>query len=95
MALYKEEARQEIKEEVVVVLNILPKEDHEKPHIRGSLNVPLGNDHQAFVREVEDRFGRDKFFISYYADRRSKMASESAGILRVNGFESEEAAVLD
>jgi|HubBroStandDraft_1064217.scaffolds.fasta_scaffold813392_1 rhodanese-related sulfurtransferase len=90
MAMSKEDLFQEMKEEDVVVLNVLPETDYEKLRIKGSFNVPLGDDHQAFVRTVEDNYGRDKFFITYCANINCPKGPEAARILRENGFEAED-----
>ena len=90
MSMKKEEVYQEMKEEDVVVLNILPAEEYGKVHIRGSFNVALGDDHQAFIRAVEDHFGRDKFFITYSSDRKSQKGWEAAKILTTDGFNAED-----
>jgi rhodanese-related sulfurtransferase len=90
MSMKKEEVYQEMKEEDVVVLNVLSPQDFGKVHIRGSFNVQLGDDHQAFVRAVEDHFGRDKFFITYSSDRKSAKAWEAAKILNTDGFKAED-----
>lgn len=89
MSMKKEEVYQEMKEEDVVVLNVLPAEEFGKLRIRGSFNVPLGDDHQAFVRAVEDHFGRDKFFITYSAGKSHK-GWEAAKILHTDGFQAED-----
>jgi len=86
----KEEVFQEMKEEDVVVLNILPEAEHQKLRIKGSYNVHLGDDHQAFVRTVEDLHGRDKFFITYCANNHSHKAALAAKLLHENGFEAED-----
>ncbi len=90
MGMSKEDVFQEMKEEDVVVLNVLPEGDFEKLHIKGSFNVPLGNDNQAFVKVVEDNYGRDKFFITYCANINGPEGSEAAKILKENGFNAED-----
>ena len=90
MAMSKEDVFQEMKEEDVVVLNVLTEADYGKLRIKGSFNVPLGDDHQAFVRTVEDDFGRDKFFITYGADIKGHEGPEASRLLKENGFEAED-----
>ncbi len=90
MAMSKEEVFQEMKEEDVVVLNVLPEEDYEKLHIKGSFNIPLEDDHQAFVKRVEDEYGRDKFFVTYCANLNCHKGPEAARILKENGFDADD-----
>jgi rhodanese-related sulfurtransferase len=90
MTMKKEEVYQEMKEEDVVVLNVLSVEDYRKLRIKGSFNVPLSDDHQAFVRTLEDQFGRDKFFILYSSDSHRSKSAVAAKILHENGFEAED-----
>jgi rhodanese-related sulfurtransferase len=90
MSMTKEEVFQEMKEEDVVVLNILSDEDYQKLRIKGSFNVPLGDDNQAFVKAVKDLYGRNKFFITYCANSHSPKAAEAAKLLNENGFDAED-----
>jgi rhodanese-related sulfurtransferase len=90
MAMKKEEVYQEMKEEEVIVLSVLPAAEYQKLRIRDSFNVPLGDDHQAFVRTVEDQYGRDKFFILYASDAQRSKSAIAAKILHENGFDAED-----
>src|SRR5579859_4395876 len=61
--LKKEEVLKKMSEQGVVVLNILPREDFAKLHIKGSVNLPLTEDTADFCREAVERFGKGKYFI--------------------------------
>jgi rhodanese-related sulfurtransferase len=90
MSMNKEEVFMEMKEEDVVVLNVLPEADFEKLRIKNSFNVPLGDDSQAFVKAVEDNFGRDKFFITYCANLNCPKGPQAARILKEYGFDADD-----
>jgi rhodanese-related sulfurtransferase len=66
MALNKEAVLKSMSEKKgVVVLNVLPKSDYLKLHIKGSASLPLGKDTEDFCREAAEKFGKDKHFILY------------------------------
>jgi rhodanese-related sulfurtransferase len=66
MALNKEAVFKRMSEEKkVVVLNVLPRADYLKLHIKGSASLPLGKDSADFCREAVEKFGKDKHFILY------------------------------
>lgn len=90
MALTHDQVLNEMKEEDVVLLNILPAVEYRKLHIKGSFNVPLKDDPVAFINAVEEQHGQDKFFIPYGAGTDIPLSAEAAKILRRNGFEAEE-----
>jgi rhodanese-related sulfurtransferase len=48
-----------------VILNVLSKTNFRKLHIKGSENLPLGEDPEAFCKEAEDKYGKDRMFIVY------------------------------
>ncbi len=63
--LKKEELLAKMRDERVVVINVLPKSAFQKLHIKGSENIPLTEDHQAFTVEVLKTHGKDKDFVTY------------------------------
>ena len=65
MALDKDEVFKRMRDREVVVLNILPKGDFRKLHIKGSESLPLTEDVDGFCREAAEKFGKDKRFIVY------------------------------
>ncbi|HTA76097.1 MAG TPA: rhodanese-like domain-containing protein [bacterium] len=79
-----------MKDKDVVVLNVLPREEYEKMHITGSSSLPLGSDPQAFVKKVEQLYGRDKFFITHCVNVGCIAGPTAARVLRENGFKAED-----
>jgi rhodanese-related sulfurtransferase len=67
MRIYRDQVIENMKKEETVVLNILSKSDYRKLHIQGSENLPLGEDSEAFSKEVEGKYGKKKMF-SVYGD---------------------------
>lgn len=65
MRIYIEQVFEDMKKDETVVLNVLSKSDFQKLHIKGSVNLPLGKDTEAFCREVVEKYGREKKFIVY------------------------------
>jgi|SRR5579872_7588296 len=89
MSLTKEEVLEKMKEEGVVVLNVLPEADFHRLHIQGSQNLPLTLDYGGFLQEIEKRHGKKKFFITY-GDRLSRADGASAAqAMRIHGFTAE------
>ncbi len=54
-----------MKNDQVVVVNILPKSDYKKLHIAGSESHPYSDDPESFTKEVEAKYGKKKTFIIY------------------------------
>ena len=89
MSLTKEEVLEKMKEEGVVVLNVLPEADYQRLHIQGSHSLPLTLDYGGFLQEIEKRHGKQKFFITY-GDRLSRADGASAAhAMRIQGFKAE------
>ena len=65
MRIYIDQVIEQMKREETVVLNVLPKSEFRKLHIKGSENHPLKEDTAAFSSEVEEKYGRKKQFIVY------------------------------
>ena len=61
--LKKEDVLKKMSEKGIVVLNILPREDFAKLHIKGSVNLPLTKDLVDFCRKAVERFGKKTCFI--------------------------------
>lgn len=86
MSMTKEEVFEKMKEEGVVVLNVLPEVDFQKLHIRGSENFPLTLDYGGFIQNIEKKHGKRKLFITY-GDYLSRADGASAAqAMRVLGF---------
>jgi rhodanese-related sulfurtransferase len=89
MPLTKEEVFAKMKEEDVVLLNVLPEKDFHELHIQGSQNLPLTLDYSGFIQEIERKHGKNKFFITY-GDHLSRLDGASAAqAMRTQGFKAE------
>ena len=89
MSLTKEEVLEKMKEEGVVLLNVLPEAEFQKLHIRGSQSLPLTLDYARFIEEIEKKHGRQKLFITY-GDHLSRADGASAAhAMRIHGFNAE------
>ncbi len=86
MSMTKEVVRDTMKDQNLVVLNVLPAKEYLKLHIKGSQSLPLGPDEDDFIREAEKRYGKDRFLITYCADRTCHAGPNAATILLRNGF---------
>jgi len=65
MRIYIDQVFENMNIEGAVILNVLPEKDYRKLHIKGSENLPLGKDPEAFCEEVVEKYGRKKKFIVY------------------------------
>jgi len=90
MALTKEMVRDRMKEKSTVVLDVLGSEAYQKLHIKGSDNLPLGDNPSDFTKAVESRYGKDKFFITYCAGYDCSAGPNAAKVLKDNGFRAED-----
>ncbi len=74
MKIDKEELLVSLTKDQVVVLNILPKGEFKKLHIKGSESHPLTEDLEDFSKEVAGKYGKAKSFI-LYGERFGKLDS--------------------
>ena len=89
MPLTKEEVLEKMREESVVLLNVLPEPDYQRLHIQGSQSLPLTLDYGGFLQEIEKKHGKQKLFITY-GDHLSRADGASAAhAMRVHGFRAE------
>jgi rhodanese-related sulfurtransferase len=65
MKIDKEKMIECMKNDQTVVLNILPKSDYKKMHIKGSESHPFADDPVTFTKEVGEKYGKKKSFILY------------------------------
>jgi rhodanese-related sulfurtransferase len=65
MKIDKDQVFESMKKEGVIVLNVLPKSDYKRLHIKGSENHPLTEDPEVFSKEVKEKYGKGKSFIVY------------------------------
>jgi rhodanese-related sulfurtransferase len=90
MAITKEEILEKMKDKNTVVLDVLPQTDYELLRITGSLSLPLvGTRPEKFVKEVEEKYGREKFFITYCSGFPCRHFQEAATALAEAGFKAE------
>ena len=89
MGITKEQMRDKMKDNKVVVLNVLPESEYLKMHITGSRNQPLKQDHGHFVQEVEKQYGRTHSFITYCSDATCAAGANAAKILRDHGLQAD------
>jgi rhodanese-related sulfurtransferase len=90
MAITKEEILEKMKEKDTVVLDVLPKTDYDLLRIKGSDSMPLaGTRSEKFVQEVEEKYGRDKFFITYCSGLPCRHFMEAASALAQAGLKAE------
>jgi rhodanese-related sulfurtransferase len=89
MPLTKEMLLKKMKSRNVVVLNVLTEDDFLKLHIKSSVHLPLTQNRDEFAQEVENRYGRDKFFITYSENMICAAGPNAAQALKIRGFKSE------
>jgi len=88
MKVDKEHVIKNMKDEKVVVLNVLSKADFKKLHIKGSENHPLTADPKVFSEEVAEKYGKGKSFI-LYCDHLGLLESyEATKALTDNGLDA-------
>jgi rhodanese-related sulfurtransferase len=90
MSMTKEMVREKMKDKNVVVLNVLPQDAFRKVHIKGSENLPLANNPDAFVRMVGRLYDMESFFITHCSNVNCDAGPTAAKVLRENGFEAED-----
>ena len=90
MAMTKEAVLKNLRRKDIIVLNVLPDDDFLKLHIRGSHSMPLFQNRGLFAAEVEKKFGRDKYFITYSADITCAAGPNAALALRTRGFNAQD-----
>lgn len=92
MSISKEAVKDKMKDMNTVVLNVLPEGDFTKLHIKGSQNLPLGQSNDEFVKAVEAKYGKEKFFITYCAGVTCEAGPNAAKALKEKGFKATEYA---
>jgi rhodanese-related sulfurtransferase len=91
MSLTKEAVMKKMKNENTVVLDILPEDDFKRLHIRGAESFVFGQNVRSFLLAVEKKYGKDKFFITYCANRAVSLSSRNAAfVLQEQGFRAED-----
>lgn len=90
MSISKDGLKDRMKDQNTVVLNVLPETDYAKVHIKGSENLPLGNNADEFTHAVEKKYGKNKFFVTYCASAICNAGPNAAKSLKDKGFKAEE-----
>jgi rhodanese-related sulfurtransferase len=90
MGMTKEAVLKNLKRKDIIVLNVLPDDDFLKLRIKGSHNLPLFQNRNLFALEVEKKFGRDKYFITYSADITCAAGPNAAQALKARGFSAQD-----
>jgi rhodanese-related sulfurtransferase len=89
MSLSKETVLESLKQDHVVVLNVLPEAEFQKLHIEGSRSLPLTQDPGSFAAAVEKQYGKKNFFIIYGSNITSRAAIDASDALLKRGFKAE------
>src|SRR5271155_2072736 len=90
MAITKEEILEKMREKNVVILDVLPKEDYDKLHIKGSQSLSIVHLRpEEFVKAVETNYGRENLFITYCSGFPCRHFMEAAEALSKMGFKAE------
>ena len=88
MPLTKEEVLEKMKDPSVVLVNILPEEEFNKLHIKGSQNLVLGPNVRTFESTASRRFTKNNFIITYGADEKGVLGLNAAKLLVAHGFQA-------
>ena len=90
MAITKEKILEKMKEKETVVLDVLPAPDYEMLRIKGSFSMPIVKVRpEDFAREVEEKYGRDRFFVTYCSGFPCRHYQEAAEALVKRGLKAE------
>lgn len=90
MALTKEMVLEGMRKGAVVV-NVLGTPAFEDLHIKGSINIPLGDKKDDdFAQEVETLLGREKMIITHCSGYSCNAGPRAAAILKARGFKAED-----
>jgi len=91
MSMSKEAVQKKMKDGNTVVLEVFPKDSFEKRHISGSDSLEFGQNLRGFALAVEKKYGKEKFFITYCANRADFLSSRNAArVLKEQGFRAED-----
>ncbi len=88
MPISKEALKGKMKDRNTVVLNVLSEADFAKLHIKGSESFPLTQNTVEFAREVEKKYGKDRFFIAYCEGPTCSAGPNAAKALKVHGLDA-------
>ncbi|MFW6006201.1 MAG: rhodanese-like domain-containing protein [Candidatus Bipolaricaulota bacterium] len=86
--MYETIDRKELEEKLnnadVTLIEVLGKEEYERNHIKGAINVPLSN----IGKEVKGKFDQDQEIVVYCADSDCGASPKAAEKLDKLGFEN-------
>lgn len=88
MPLTKEEVLEKMKDPSVVLVNVLPQEDFDRLHIKGSQNLVFGRNVRSFESAAARKFSKDSFLITYGADEKGTLDLNAAKLLVAHGFQA-------
>jgi rhodanese-related sulfurtransferase len=87
----KEAVREKMLDKNTVVLDVFPDDDFKKQHIKGSESCEFGQNVRSFAQTVERKYGKEKFFIIYCANRENALSSHNAAmVLNERGFTADD-----
>lgn len=93
MPMSKEAVKDKLlRDKDTIVLNVLPEADYVKLHIEGSENLPLGPNVDDFVKKVDKKYGKSKFFITYCSGWTCNAGPNAAKALQASGFKANDYA---
>jgi rhodanese-related sulfurtransferase len=79
-----EELEQKLRNEEVILVEVLDKESYEKSHIKGAINIPL----KEIGAQAKKRFNKGDEIVVYCSDRECKASPSAAKKLDNLGFEN-------
>ncbi len=90
MAVTREQLQEKMEEKGVVVLDVLPLEDYEKLHIKGSHSLSIVHVRpEEFVKTAVSKYGREPFFITYCSGFPCRHFQEAAEALSRAGLRAD------
>ena len=79
-----EELKQKLKNKEVILIEVLDKENYEKSHIKGAINIPL----KVIGAEAKKRFNKGDEIVVYCSDHECRASPSAAKKLDNLGFEN-------
>lgn len=80
----REELKQKLENNEVILIEVLDRESYEKSHIKGAINIPL----EDIGAEAKDRFDKDDEIVVYCSDYECTASPKAARKLDDLGFEN-------
>lgn len=76
--------KKKLENDEVILVEVLDKEDYEKSHIKGAINIPLKN----IGAEAKERFNEDDEIVVYCSDEECTASPTAAKKLEDLGFKN-------